>query len=168
MPTITLTGVEQAIANLGNLPRKVAHRHLRIALSAAGGTIKAAAVAKAPAETKLLRKSLGVKVKIPDASFNVRHHGRPAYVVIGPRRQFVGPAIRKGGRTKILSTKRAVKHVLGGGKVQVRRASRYAHLAEKASPYLAPASRSAGPAASARAAEKLAKAFETEAAAMPK
>lgn len=162
--TIKIVGVEQAVANLAMLPRKVAFKHLRIALNAAGGTIKTAIVAGAPRRTRLLSKSQAVKVKIPDASWDVKHHGKPAYVVIGTKRGAVGAVA--GGKS--LSIRKATKRVLSGGKVKTVRPSRYAHLAERKHGYMAAAARRAGTQATQRAAQKLAAAFETEAAALPK
>lgn len=159
---IQLKGNEQAIANLGQLPRRVALRHLRITLNAAGGTVRNAAKAMAPRESGALRGSLRVKVKIPDASWDVKHHGKPAYAVIGPGRGITKPVVRRKGRVRLAGKKAA------GLPVKLRKPSRYAHLAEKVHPFIGPASKTSGPAATARAAEKLAKAFEQEAAGLPK
>lgn len=76
-----------AIRTLNVLPRRVQFKHLRIALSAAGGIIRTRAVMLARRQTGLLAKSIGVKVVIPDASYNSAHHGKPAYVIIGPKRR---------------------------------------------------------------------------------
>lgn len=83
---IKIFGVREALFAFRELPRRVGFKWLRIALSAAGGIIRDQAAQNARRETGLLAKSLGVKVKIPDASFNAAHHGKPAYVVIGPKR----------------------------------------------------------------------------------
>ena len=168
MPNITLTGVDQAIANLAQLPRKVALRHLRVALNAAGGTIRDKAKSLAPTETRLLKKSLTVKVKIPDASWDVKHHGKPAYVVIGAKRGAVGQVSAWKGKIRRVSGKSLERAHAFGHRVRVRKPSRYSHLAEKKHGFHANASRTAGPAASQRAAQKLAAAFETVAAALPK
>lgn len=124
-------GVQDTINAFRDLPRSIRNRHMRIAMNAGAGVIRDAAVANAPKETGLLKKSLKIKVRVPDASYNVAHHGRPAYAVIGPSRYVVGPTIRKGGKPKLLTIRRAVKYVLGGGKVQTRSPSRYAHLVER-------------------------------------
>lgn len=194
--TIQIVGIEQAVANLGQLPRKVALKHLRIALNAAGGTIKGAVVALAPRDTKLLAKSQAVKVKIPDASWDVKHHGRPAYVVIGTKRgsgKFLRPNKRgygaanaffkiqlaRSGRAAALDATRAKfsgvaqraklgKRAILLGKAVYKNPSRYAHLAEIKHKFTASAARIAGPRAASKAAQKLAAAFETEAAALPK
>lgn len=162
-------GIEQAVANLAQLPKKVAFKHLRKALSAAGGTIKKAAAANVPVETGLLKKSLIVKTKIPDASWDIRHHGRPAYTIIGPRRRFFYTNARKqkfafnlAKKSHELARQQGYRFTTIGG------ASRYAHVVEKRKPWLAPAQVSAGAAAAERAAQKLAQAFEIEAAALPK
>jgi hypothetical protein len=124
------------------LPRRVGFRVLRKALNAWGGYVRNVAKSLAPEQTGLLKKSLKVKVVIPDASFNEKHHGRPAYVMVGPSRDAVGPV--SGGR--LLSIRKATKLVRSGGRVQTRRPSRYAHLVErgtqrgvKAHPFIAPA-----------------------------
>jgi hypothetical protein len=123
-----LKGVPQAMAALSELPRRVGFKHLRIALNAGGGILKQSAMSHAPSKTGLLRKSIGVKVKIPDASFNVKHHGKAAYIVIGPRRGFVRASINNAGAAKLLSDRKALKRVLGGGRVNTRNPARYAHL----------------------------------------
>ena len=139
--------MEKLRLNLEQLPRRVRIKHLRIGLNAWGGVVKAKAVARAPVETGLLKKSIIVKVTIPDASFDVQHHGKPARVIVGPSRNVVAPFIRKGGKTRKLGLTRATKLVLGGTKVRVRKPSRYAHLVEKgtkrskARPFIAPAQR---------------------------
>lgn len=85
--TIKIFGVPEALRAFDELPRRVRFKHLRIALNAGGGIIKTRASQLARRETGLLSKSIGVKVKIPDASFNSAHHGKPAYAVIGPKRK---------------------------------------------------------------------------------
>ena len=84
---ITLSGetVRASLLALAELAPRVKFKHLRIALFAAGGRLKSAALAFVPRRTGLLAKSLGVKVVIPDASFNTAHHGKPASVRVGPR-----------------------------------------------------------------------------------
>lgn len=190
---VQIEGIQQALKNLSQLPRRVAFKHLRVALNAAGGTLKAAAIEAAPRETGTLRQSLVVKVKIPDASWNVEHHGKPAYTVIGPKRnatrafqKIEGDFLKRHRQAQALLTKtrkslkdqklsataleRAAKSTVkeAFNRVIFRTPSRYAHLAEDHKSFLAVAASSQGPAASARAAQKLAAAFETEAAALPK
>lgn len=87
IPQIKVYGVPHAVRAFEQLPRRVQFRHLRIALNAGGGVIRDAYKARAHQETGLLAKSIGVKVAIPDASFNPKHHGKPAYAVIGVKRK---------------------------------------------------------------------------------
>lgn len=169
MPTtIKLVGVDQAIANLGNLPRKVAFKHLRVALSAAGGQIKDTLKLLAPVETRTLKNSFAVKTKIPDASWDVKHHGKPAYVVIGAKRGSAKLVTNWKGRV-ITATKKTLERARAFRiKARWRKPSRYSHLAEKKHGFHANAARIVGPRAADKAAKKLAAAFETEAAALPK
>jgi HK97 gp10 family phage protein len=127
---IRVHGVEDCLAAFRDLPMSIQHRHMRIALNAAGGVIRDAAVGNAPKDTGLLKKSLKVKVKIPDASYNSAHHGRPAYAVIGPSRNVVGvQTFRKSGARGVIKTVRLrPKQRLA---TSVRRPSRYAHLVER-------------------------------------
>lgn len=93
--------VAYALHALNELPRAVAHKHLRIGLNAWGGEVKNILGFTAPRDTGLLRKSFGVKVKIPDASFNTKHHGKPAYVLVGPKRRS-GRMMRRSNRGKLI------------------------------------------------------------------
>lgn len=134
--SLTLTAdsisIRRAVLNLQSLPAKVRNRHMKIAMSAAGGVVARQAIANLPKATGLLRKSIKVKAVVPDASYNVKHHGKPAYAIVGPTRRVVGPVIRgKDGKAKKLSDKKAFKYVMGGGKVETRSPSRYAHLIER-------------------------------------
>ena len=166
MANIQITGVEQALANLAQLPRKVAFKHLRIALSAAGGTIKQGLMAAVQSNTGLLRKSQTVKKPvIPDASWDIKHHGKPAYVMIGTKRHVIK---YRGKKHKLLSTKKARDQFRSGKKPPAQIPSYYVFKAEKKSHFIERTARGAGPQAIARAAQKLAAAFETEAAALPK
>lgn len=125
-----LFGVKETMHAMRHIPRQVQFRHLRIAMNAGGGIMKRSAEGYVPTETKLLKKALAVKVKIPDASYNRAHHGKPAYVVIGPRRNFVRASVRAAsGKSRLLSDKKAFSRVMGGGRVSVRNPARYAHLA---------------------------------------
>src|SRR5688572_15201680 len=83
-----ITGLREAQRALQEVPRRTYHLHLRKALNKAGGMLRNAASNFARVDTGLLKKSLKVKVKIPAASFNAAHHGKPAYAVIGPGRGF--------------------------------------------------------------------------------
>lgn len=83
---IILSGVPAAVRAFAEFPRRVYFKHLRRALNAAGGVVRKQYSATVPRVTGLLAKTTGVKVAIPDASFNAKHHGKPAYVVIGVKR----------------------------------------------------------------------------------
>lgn len=120
-------GVADCLSAFNELPRTVQNTGMRKGLNAAGGVIRDAAVANAPRASGMLRKSLKVKVKIPNASYNRAHHGKPAYAVIGPSRRVV--AARLGG--KRVTDRKATKATLRGQKVGVIKPSRYAHLVEK-------------------------------------
>lgn len=131
----------QLMSNLAQFPRNVAFLHFRKGLNAWGGVVRNKARTLARRQTGLLQKSLTVKVKIPDRSYNIKHHGKPAYVMVGPSRRVVAPVVSG----KKLSIRKATKRVLGGGRVQTRRPSRYAHLVERghgggqAHPFIGPA-----------------------------
>ena len=154
-------GVKECLTAFADLPVTIQNKHMRIGLNAAAGVIRDAAVANAPKDTGLLQKSLKVKVKIPNASYNRAHHGRPAYAVVGPSRQVVGvQTFRKSGsRGKIKTVRLKPKQRLA---TNVRRPSRYAHLVErgtkrgvKATRFLARAVSSHGSAAQAKMIQKL-------------
>lgn len=160
-------GVQDCISAFRDLPRSVRNKNLRIAMNAGAGVIRDAAAANVSSSSGLLKKSLKIKVRVPDASYNSQHHGRPAYAVIGPARSVTGrvaiitrreriftkavnegdfefaadyQAALKGQRkgqfrvsrkTKVLTTRQAIKRSFGGGGFVIRRPSRYAHLVEK-------------------------------------
>lgn len=189
---IKIYGVPEAIGAFDELPRRVQFRHLRIALNAGGGIISKRYAALAHRQTGLLAKSIGVKVKIPDASFNARHHGKPAYASIGVKRR-AGRIMRinKQGKLKgfgiaqkLLKSERArlqkegtlpplqreraaVKVVLDKHQDAVFRSpSRYAHLAgpqRKGAEILAAAVSQTKNQAAAKVIEKLQQGLESEA-----
>lgn len=146
----------QLLRALEELPRRVAFKHMRIALNAWGGVVRDVAKTHVREETGLLKKSLSVKVIIPPASFNVAHHDRPSRVLVGPRRKS-GRMMRKTARGRLVGLgaaqrllkaerarlaaagvrplereKAAVKAVLEAMPAAVyRNPTRYAHLVEK-------------------------------------
>lgn len=115
---------------LEQLPVRVQLRQQRIALNAMGGEIKREMVANASRDSGLLKKSPGVKVKIPNASRNAKHHGRPAYVVVGPRRKIVGAVGITGKTKRTRRILRTANQFAGAGTIRIRRPTRYAHLVE--------------------------------------
>lgn len=137
---VKVHGVKDCLEAFADLPRTIRNKHMRIGLSAAGGIIRAEAVINTPKASGLLRKSLKVKVKVPDASYNQAHWGRPAYAVVGASRNVAGVGtFRKSGaagRIKALRIKRQNKvdtFTKSGLRVgtNLLRPSRYAHLVER-------------------------------------
>jgi hypothetical protein len=192
---IHIEGVKEAMRAFSELPRRVGFKHLRIALNAGAGVIRDRYAAMVPRETGLLSKSIGVRVKIPDASYNKDHHGKPAYAVIGPKRKSgrfmrvnslgnlkgYGEAqralkaerlrIQKEGKITPLQRERAavksVKEKYTDG--MYRNPSRYAHLAgpgRKGADVLNAAARQSKDAAAAKMAQKLQTGINAEAAAL--
>lgn len=123
----TLTALEQ-------FPNRVRFKHVRIGLNAAGGVFKRAAQQEVLKETRTLERSMAVRVKIPDTSYNTAHHGRPAYIVIGHKRRYARYVRRtKAGNLRGVSERKALENSRG---VRLRVASRYAHLAERKKPHM--------------------------------
>lgn len=176
--TLTFTGVEQAAKAFNALVAQVKSRHMRIALSAAGGAIRDTAKRIVRQDTGLLAKSLGVKVPRD-----------PRYAVIGPRRG-TGRFMRKtasgklrvsseaqrqlrDARTALRRERAAVRLVRASvSGVEYRNPTRYAHIVEKgrsgkrpmrARPFLATAVAVSGDYAMQRFAEKLGTGIESEA-----
>lgn len=170
---IQVFGINELKGALLDLPRSLQNRHMRIAMNAGGGVIRDAAVARAPRETGLLKRSLKVKVRVPDASFSKAHHGKSAYAVIGPSRQVVGvQKYRKSWALGGFKTVRLARRKKGEQDrfqksrlivaTTLRRPSRYSHLVEKGTKrgvkavrFLAGAARSAGSLAKAAIVRKL-------------
>jgi HK97 gp10 family phage protein len=127
---VKIHGIDETLSAFRDLPRTIANKHMRIALNAAGGVIRDAAVANAPKDSGLLKKSLKVKVKIPNASYNLSHHNKPAYAVVGPSRNVVGvQTFRKSGKAgRFKSIRLKTNQRIA---TSLRRPSRYAHLVEK-------------------------------------
>lgn len=190
--TIKVFGVPEALRAFEQLPARVRFKHLRIGLNAGGGIIRDRYASLAHRETGLLSKSIGVRVSIPDSSYNKAHHGKPAYAVVGVKRK-AGRMMRMNKKAKLkgfgvaqrdlvaerkrlnkegkLSPLRreaaAVKAVLAKNVGAVyRNPSRYAHLAgprRKGADVLAAAVRSSKAQAGAKIIDKLRQGLETEA-----
>lgn len=123
--------VRQFSANCAQVSRGVRLKHTRIALNAWGGVVRDEAKSKVKRRTGFLSRSLLVKVTIPDASRDERHHGRPARVMVGPDRRAVRPRLyQPGGPVKLVSVRKATRLVLAGGKIVPYKPSRYAHFVE--------------------------------------
>lgn len=160
------------LKTLDTLPRRVVIKHLRIALNAWGGVVRDVARPLAAQESGLLKKSLAVKVIIPDASKNTAHHGRPARVLVGPSRKVVGNVVNKAGAFKTVGAKRAEKLKAEGAQVRTRKPSRYAHLVEKGTtrgakpkPFIGPAQAAGATAGLSKLTQKLSEGLAQEAAA---
>jgi hypothetical protein len=193
MTTIQITGVKEALHAFRELPKRVAIKHQRIALNAGAGVIRDRYASMAHRETGLLSKSIGIKVKIPDASYNKDHHGKPAYAVIGPKRksgrfmrvnskgnlkgygaaQRALKAERKRLESSLAPKQREIQAVTNVSKQfndgKYRVPSRYAHLAGKGrrgADVLNAAARQSKDAAAAKIAQKLQTGINAEAAAL--
>lgn len=150
---------------LVQIPRRVAIKHQRIGLNAMGGVGRDVARQNVRKRTRLLEKSLIVKVTIPDASRNAAHHGKPARVDMGPSRKVKRP-IHRG---KAITEKRAANLRHKGTAVnRYQKPTRYAHLAEDQQPFIGPAQDAMATRGMARLQEKLRQGLEQEAAAVPK
>ena len=156
--------------NLTELPRRVAIKHLRIGLNAWGGVVRDEARRRVRKATKLLDKSLSVKVTIPDASRNAAHHGKPARAMVGANRKVKRPVVRKrGGGFRAITEKRAANIRADGGNVnRYQKPSRYAHLVEAKTPFIAPAQEAGATAGFQKMATKIEQGLAAEAAALPK
>lgn len=122
--------VAYATMALGELPRRLGFLHLRKALNKWGGEVRDVAKAGARRRTGSLAKGLRVAVKIPDASYDKRHHGKPARVIVGPSRRFgqvrVSRTLKSGrikSRVKSIRVKRGTAAPIGFKPI-----SRYAHF----------------------------------------
>jgi hypothetical protein len=141
-------GVRETMAALREVPRRVQLRHVRIGLSKGAGMLRDAAAGMAPKDTGILKRSMKVKVKVPDASFNKAHHSKPAYAVIGAAR-IKSPYRRKTSSGRMIGHGAANKEfratLKADGSIRRSRAhvesifsnaiyrspSRYSHLAER-------------------------------------
>ena len=122
--------LRRTLETVTQLPFQMRAKYLREALNAGGGTLRNFATSMAPRETKTLIKSIKVKVVIPDTSHNRAHHGKPAYIVVGPKRRHGRMAIYSRGKLRAKSQQGAEKErLLKDKKIYLRVPSRYAHLA---------------------------------------
>lgn len=123
-----LSGFKGAVQSIRHLPAAVQNRGVRIALSAGGGEFKRAMQARAPRETGLLKRSIGVKVGVPKDV-------RKAWVKVGAKRGFKQPVARnKKGKLKAVS--KEVQKLLPESKyTKYRNPTRYLHLAEGGTKY---------------------------------
>lgn len=155
---VRIDGIPQAIAAMQNLTPAVRIRHLRIAMNAAMGVIKNHTVP--PRLTGLLDRSQRVKVVIPAASKDPRHHDKPAYSLLGAGRGLAGLRTKR-GKVRTLTRKKAATAKALGNKLVY--ASRYSHFAEKKHHYLAKAVAAGGTDAQSKFATKIQEGILTEA-----
>lgn len=175
---IDQTSYRHLMSNLEALPRRVGIRVFRIALNAWGGVVKAAEISYArQGPSDLIPKAIVVEVTIPDASYNIKHHGKPATVAVGVSRRFVRAGTSGGSGFKGLSPRKREAARSAGRRIQARRPSRYAHFVEKGiagrkrivpHAFVAPAARVGQTAGFQRFSTKMAEGIQTEAAKLPK
>jgi HK97 gp10 family phage protein len=126
MTTLKLTGVKECLAKLQGVTDAIKRKYLRIAMNAAGGQLKRAAVSRVPQRTKLLKQSMAVKV--------TQKKNGEWYVVVGAKRG-MKRAIKttRTGKIRALSKKATsnLNFTPGGGGKQYADPARYIHLAEK-------------------------------------
>lgn len=114
-----ITGLEDVLKSLKELPAKLRKKHLRKAVDKGGKVLLDSAKQKAPVETGLLRKSLGKKVKVYPSGV--------AVCVIGPRKGFKREVIQTAKGVALFSAK---KHADEDGERSFRDPRFYAHLVE--------------------------------------
>jgi HK97 gp10 family phage protein len=123
---IRIIGAKEAIEKLKTIPQGLQRKHMRIALNAAGGTLKQTAISLAPIRSGLMRQAMAVKV--------TQKKNGDWYVVVGAKRG-MKRAIRvtRAGKTRARS-KRAtsnLRFIPHGLQTQFADPARYIHLAEK-------------------------------------
>jgi HK97 gp10 family phage protein len=122
--TVRLTGAEKAISAVNALPGRIRNRAVRVALNAAGGEFKSEVKTRAPKETGLLKRSIGVKVAVP------YQKNKPAWVKVGPQRGFRQP-VEKNKKGKVRTVSKKIQNLLPeSSKTKYRNPTRYAHLVE--------------------------------------
>jgi hypothetical protein len=143
-----VVGTMEAAQAMRDVPRRVQLRHVRIGLNKGAGMLRGSVSSMTPRDTGALAKSYKIKVKVPDASFNKAHHGKPAYAVIGASRQkrayrrrtSEGRLIGHGAANKSFAAELKAGTKLGQARRTVentfkdaiyRAPSRYAHIVEK-------------------------------------
>lgn len=174
---VEFPNLKQALKALDEFPRGIRRKWTRIALSAAGGVLRDAAKRLVPQETRLLERSLAVKVKVP------RDANRPAYALVGAKRGVRRPVFASAKRFGAVSRKRlrtigearAQKLLARGERIRYRSPARYIHLVEnphllrgggmtEGSRFLSRTLATAGQAAEAKAISKIREGVQAEAA----
>lgn len=122
---VKLTNGDQVARLLRQIPPKLQKFAMHKAISAGAGVVKRRAIADAPAQSGLLRKSLGVR------RVRTRDRWTVSYRV-QPRKGFKRPVMRgPGGARKIVGQKRGAKLVARNpASVEYRYPAMYAHFTE--------------------------------------
>jgi hypothetical protein len=123
--SIKVIGIPQTLFVLQSFTPELRRKHLKIAMSAAGGVMKDAAKPQMPKETGLLRRSIIVKSSVP------KNPAKPAYAAVGASRKTLGAFTTTRGRARILTNARYLKSGQPGNFGRLRRPARYLHLVEK-------------------------------------
>lgn len=142
---VTLLGVPEALRALEQFSTSIQRKQTRIALSAAGGVMKAEVIKRTPVRTGTLKKYQIVKTALSkDKSI--------AYTLVGAKRRVkVAVSENKSGELKVIArfitkkdgtikasgAKRLSKAEAAGKQVAYQVPSRYSHLAERNTKYLA-------------------------------
>jgi hypothetical protein len=168
--TVTLEGVPEAIAALDKFSLGIQRKQTRIALSAAGGVIKQEVIKRVPVRFGILKKYQIVKTALSKDK-NI------AYTIVGAKRRVkVAVSEKKNGELGVIATfqrkkdgalkvsgeKRLVKAETSGKSVAYQVPSRYSHLAERKTKYLAKSLASAQYRAAEAAIRKLKQGVEEE------
>jgi hypothetical protein len=166
---VEFPNLKQALRALDEFPRGIRRKWTRMALSAGAGVLRDAAKRYVPKETRLLERSLGVKVSIP------RNPNRPAYALVGARRRQGRVVASVKGQVRTLTARGTTKRLQSGRKARFRDPVRYLHLVEnphvirgggmtEGSHFLAKALANAGQAAEAKAISKIKEGVQVESA----
>lgn len=123
--SVKVIGIPQTLFALQSFTPELRRKHLKIAMSAAGGVMKDAAKPRMPKETGILRRAIIVKAHVP------KRGDKPAYAVVGANNKVVGAFTTVRGRARILTNARYLKSGNPTNFGRLRRPGRYLHLVEK-------------------------------------
>ena len=123
--TIKVIGIPQTLFSLQSLTPELRRKHLKIAMSAAGGVMKDVAKPRMPKETGLLRRAIVVKAHVP------KKPNKPAYAVVGANNKVIGAVTTFRGKARILTNARYRKSSDPTNFGRLRRPGRYLHLVDK-------------------------------------
>jgi hypothetical protein len=154
--TVKVHGIQQSKKALNGFSKGVRERVTRNAVSKGAGVLRDHARTITPKETGLLKRNLIVKLMKPK-------RGNAYIAKVGAKRG-VKAAVRRTGKGAIraMSAKKSAAAMAGGATLKWRSPSRYAHLAEKQTPFLGPTVRAKGGAAIEAHNQKLSQGIEEE------